>query len=100
MATTHREADSSLEMTIDLTQDGPSEDGDREPAYRFRFPPATYRYHDGGTAVLTAGIITGILTYCWGLLPAWAGFCAGAIPTFLIAALWYSTRDARCQDFS
>lgn len=93
MATVHHEADSNLETTnLDLTEDGPGESGDG-----FHFPPPAYRYHDGGAMVLTAGIVTGILTYAWGLLPAWAGFFAGAIPTFLIAALWYSIHDARCQ---
>jgi hypothetical protein len=100
MATAHHEADSGLEITVDLAQDGQSEDDRPEPGDDLRFPPPAYRYHDGGTAVLTAGIVTGILTYCWGLLPAWAGFIAGAIPTFLIAALLYSTHDARCQDRS
>ncbi len=98
MATAHHEADSNLEITVDLTEDGHSRDGHHEASHRFRFPSPGYRYHDGGTAVLTAGIVTGILTYCWGLLPAWAGFITGAIPTFLIAAIWYSRHDARCQD--
>jgi hypothetical protein len=98
VATAHHEADSSLEITIDLIEDVQPRDGHPEPARPFPFPPSAYRYHDGGTAVLTAGIVTGILTYCWGLLPAWAGFLAGAIPTFLTAAAWYSTHDARCQD--
>jgi hypothetical protein len=121
MATVHPEADSSLEVCVPKaktktkTKEGPVKNDTSEPNWpppsaedthiengngEFHFPGPVYRYQNGGTAVLTAGIIGGIVTNCWGFLPAWAGFFAGAVPTFLMAALYYYTHDAGCRNLS
>ena len=74
--------------------DGHGDSGGRyEPRLPFRSLERSGRYRDGGTLVLTAGIVTGIVTYCWGLLPAWEGFFVGAIPMFLMVALFCSAED-------
>jgi hypothetical protein len=67
--------------------------GHYEPRLPSGSPERSNRYRDGGTLVLTAGIVTGIVTYCWGLLPAWGGFFVGAIPMFLMVALFCSAQD-------
>jgi hypothetical protein len=56
------------------------------------YPRPLHHYNAGGTIVLAAGIISGIVFTSWGLLPAWAAFLAGATPTFVIAALVYTFR--------
>jgi len=53
-----------------------------------------YRYHAGGNLVLAAGIVAGIVTHGFGLLPAWAGFMIGSIPTLLMSALAHTIHDA------
>jgi hypothetical protein len=74
--------------------DGPGDSGGHyEPWLPSGSAERSNRYRDGGTLVLTAGIVTGIVTYCWGLLPAWGGFFVGAIPAFLIVALFCSAQD-------
>lgn len=57
-------------------------------------PGVLYRYHAGGNAVLAAGIVAGIATYGWGLLPAWAGFLAGAVPAWILMTLYRARCDA------
>ena len=57
------------------------------------YPRPLHHYNAGGTIVLAAGIISGIVLTSWGLLPAWAAFLAGAAPAFVIAALVYTFRD-------
>lgn len=66
-----------------------SSKGGASPAY----PRPLHHYNAGGTLVLIAGIISGIVFTSWGLLPAWAAFLTGAVPTFLVAALVYTFCD-------
>jgi len=57
------------------------------------YPRPLHHYNAGGTIVLAAGILSGIVFTSWGMLPAWAAFMVGAVPTFLVAALVYTFRD-------
>lgn len=95
MAIAHPKVEEIGDLRVD--SDGFGHDAPHTSPYFFDpdFPGDAYRYHNGGTAVLTAGVIAGMVAYCWGVLPAWGGFLAGAIPTFLLVALLYTTRDAR-----
>jgi hypothetical protein len=45
------------------------------------------RYHGAGALVMMTGSIGMIVSSCLGLGPLWAGFLAGALPTFLLASL-------------
>jgi hypothetical protein len=75
--------------------DGHSDaDGHCEPRLPLGSPGPLYRYRNSGNLVLSAGIITGIVTYCWGLLPAWAGFLAGALSVSIVTAIIQAKNDA------
>ena len=56
-------------------------------------PPGLFRYHGGANRVLCAGVATGLLFAGLNWLPAWGGFLAGAVPTFLLTALSHTLRD-------
>lgn len=45
------------------------------------------RYHGAGALVMTTGAVGMIVAACLATVPVWAGFLAGALPTFLLAAL-------------
>jgi hypothetical protein len=96
MVTVQSETGSSLEIPARQAMDGHAEDGHNEPGPSFNFPGPLYRYHEGGTLVLTVGIISGLALYCWGLSSPLVGFLAGAIPTFLLTALYRTAHDAKC----
>ena len=70
-------------------------DGRRMPGASFDFWEYLYRYRIAGNTVLSAGIIGGILAYCWGLAPAWVGFMAGSLPVSIVVATIQAKNDAR-----
>jgi hypothetical protein len=61
----------------------------------FGVPGPLYRFRDAGNLALSAGIVAGIAMYCWGSLPAWAGFLIGAFSVSVVTALVQAEIDAR-----
>ncbi len=54
-----------------------------------------YRYHIAGNIVISAGILGGILAYCWDLRPVWIGFLAASLPVSIVVAIIQAKTDAR-----
>jgi hypothetical protein len=96
MATAHRELEIELR---DDTFEADSTDGHDNAHVTDGsrpspdLPGSLYRFRNAGNLSFAAGIVTGITTYCWGILPAWAGFLAGAFS--VVAAIIQAKNDAR-----
>jgi hypothetical protein len=58
-------------------------------------PGPLYRFRRAGDLALLVGVIVGIVTYSWGLLPTWAGFLAGTLATVTASAVVKAGVDAR-----
>ncbi len=101
MATVHRDLDETDARARAV--DYHSTDGD--DSANFNAPPSSglpsflpwplYRFRYAGNLSLAAGIVTGITAYCWGFMPAWAGFLAGAFCVSVILAVIQAKDDAR-----
>jgi hypothetical protein len=80
-----------------LTADGRDDDDDdfRIARWGSGVPGPIYRFRRAGNLALSAGVVAGIVTYSWGLLPAWAGFPAGTLATLTASAVIQAGIDAR-----
>ena len=67
----------------------------RMAGWRVSGPGRLHRYHAGGNLIVGAGVVAGVIAYGWGLASPWAGFLAGAVPTWFLAALAHTFHDAR-----
>jgi hypothetical protein len=98
MATAHREFE--IELRDDVF-DPDSTDGHNnahsagEAGPSPNLPGSFYRFRNAGNLSFAAGIVTGITTYCWGILPAWAGFLVGAFSVSVAVAIIQAKNDAR-----
>ncbi len=52
-----------------------------------------YRYHDSANRVISMGVVTGLVAYCWFSVPPVVGFLAGAVPTFVAFTIHHATYD-------
>jgi hypothetical protein len=56
------------------------------------------QYHGAATLVLDASALGMMASLCLGLGPLWAGFLAGALPTFLLASLVHPEHSSHIDD--
>jgi hypothetical protein len=102
MATVHRELNEIDVRDCELesgTTDGHDNDDYGKHAPKSRWgsgvPGRFYRFRNSGNVAVSAGVVAGIATYAWGILPAWAGFLAGTLATVVVLAVIQARNDAR-----
>jgi hypothetical protein len=94
MATAPCEAGSGLIKAPDsAARDGA--DGHSMPGPSFDLSDHLYRYRRAGNLATSVGVIAGLASYAWGLIPAGAGFLVGVLFASTVTAVIQAKSDAR-----
>ena len=88
------------ERDVEIRATGGHQNNDRDDHPRVLtwgsgVPGPLYRFRHAGILAISAGVVTGILAYGWGFLPAWAGFLAGTLATVTASSVIQARNDAR-----